>query len=103
MKTKNIKVVYTSRYSKGNYSPIPKVQMERHWLEELDLCQYFGQKKLKDYTVFLVLPPPSVEVSYNQCHYESFYGYTRILYIQRPPSVYSKGTITSPGLISSPL
>lgn len=35
MKTKNIKVVYTSRYSKGDFSPVPKVQMEGHWLEEL--------------------------------------------------------------------
>lgn len=35
MKTKNIKVAYTSRYSKGDYSPVPKVQMEGRWLEEL--------------------------------------------------------------------
>lgn len=35
MKTKNIKVVYTSRYSHGSYAPVPKVQMEGRWLEEL--------------------------------------------------------------------
>lgn len=35
MKTKNIKVVYTSRYSKGDFSPVPKVQMEGRWLEDL--------------------------------------------------------------------
>lgn len=35
MKTKNIKVVYTSRYSRGSYAPIPKVQMEGKWLEQL--------------------------------------------------------------------
>lgn len=35
MKTKNIKVVYTSRYSRGSYAPVPKVQMEGRWLEEL--------------------------------------------------------------------
>lgn len=35
MKTKNIKVVYTSRYSRGSYAPAPKVQMEGRWLEEL--------------------------------------------------------------------
>lgn len=35
MNTKNIKVVYTSRYSRGSYAPVPKVQMEGRWLEEL--------------------------------------------------------------------
>ena len=35
MNTKNIKVVYTSRYSHGSYAPVPKVQMEGRWLEEL--------------------------------------------------------------------
>ena len=35
MKTKNIKVVYTSRYSHGSYAPVPKVQMEGRWLEEI--------------------------------------------------------------------
>ncbi len=35
MKTKNIKVVYTSRYSEGSYAPVPKVQMEGRWLERL--------------------------------------------------------------------
>ena len=33
---------------------------------KLDLCQYFRQKKLKDYAVFLVPHPPFAEVSYNQ-------------------------------------
>ena len=32
MKTKNIKVVYTSRYSQGM---VPKIQMEGKWLEQL--------------------------------------------------------------------
>lgn len=32
MKTKNIKVVYTNRYSHGT---VPKIQMEGKWLEEL--------------------------------------------------------------------
>ncbi len=35
MKTKNIKVAYTSRYSGGSYAPVPKVQMEGRWLEQL--------------------------------------------------------------------
>ena len=35
MNTKNIKVLYTSRYSRGSYAPVPKVQMEGRWLEEL--------------------------------------------------------------------
>ena len=35
MNTKNIKVVYTSRYSHGSYAPVPQVQMEGRWLEEL--------------------------------------------------------------------
>lgn len=35
MNTKNIKVLYTSRYTKGSYSPVPKVQMEGRWLEQL--------------------------------------------------------------------
>ena len=35
MKTKNIKVAYTSRYSKGDYDPVPKLQMEGRWLEDL--------------------------------------------------------------------
>ena len=32
----------------------------------LDLCQYFGQKKSKDYAVFLVPHPPFAVVSNNQ-------------------------------------
>ena len=32
MKTKNIKVIYTNRYSKG---AVPKIQMEGKWLEQL--------------------------------------------------------------------
>ncbi len=35
MKTKSIKVAYTSRYSGGSYAPVPKVQMEGRWLEQL--------------------------------------------------------------------
>ncbi len=35
MKTKNIKVLYTSRYTRGSYAPVPKVQMEGRWLEAL--------------------------------------------------------------------
>ena len=44
MKTKNIKVVYTSRYSQslgvrhtgtGPCTEVPKIQMEGHWLEAL--------------------------------------------------------------------
>ena len=32
MKSKNIKVVYTNRYSQG---AVPKIQMEGKWLEQL--------------------------------------------------------------------
>lgn len=35
MKTKNIKVVYTSRYSKNSNTTVPKIQMEGQWLEQL--------------------------------------------------------------------
>ena len=35
MNTKNIKVLYTSRYTRGSYAPVPKVQMEGRWLEQL--------------------------------------------------------------------
>lgn len=35
MKTKNIKIAYTNRYSRGSYSLVPKLQMEGRWLEEL--------------------------------------------------------------------
>jgi len=35
MKTKNIKVAYTSRYQKQTFSSVPKIQFEGKWLEEL--------------------------------------------------------------------
>ena len=35
MNTKSIKVLYTSRYTRGSYAPVPKVQMEGRWLEQL--------------------------------------------------------------------
>ena len=35
----------------------------------MDLCQYFGHKKLKVYSAFLILPPPSAVVSYSRWHY----------------------------------
>lgn len=35
MKTKNIKIAYANRYSRGSYSLVPKLQMEGRWLEEL--------------------------------------------------------------------
>ncbi len=35
MLTKNLKVAYTSRYSKSSYTSVPKIQMEGKWLEEL--------------------------------------------------------------------
>lgn len=35
MKTKNIKVVYTNRYSKNSNTTVPKIQMEGQWLEQL--------------------------------------------------------------------
>ena len=35
MQTKNLKVAYTSRYSKSSYTSVPKIQMEGKWLEEL--------------------------------------------------------------------
>ncbi len=35
MKTKNIKVVYTNRYSKNSTTTVPKIQMEGQWLEQL--------------------------------------------------------------------
>ena len=35
MKTKNIKVVYTSRYSKNSNTTVPKIQMKGQWLEQL--------------------------------------------------------------------
>ena len=43
-----------------------KVYFGKGCVKELDLCQYFGQKKLKDYAAFLVPHPPFAEVSYNQ-------------------------------------
>ena len=35
MKTKNIKIAYSTRYSQKNISTVPKIQMEGKWLEEL--------------------------------------------------------------------
>lgn len=35
MKTKNLKVAYSSRYPKQGFCPVPKIQMEGKWLEEL--------------------------------------------------------------------
>ncbi len=33
MKTKIIKVLYSSRYSRNTYKPVPKIQIEGNWLE----------------------------------------------------------------------
>lgn len=33
MKTKTIKVLYSSRYSRNTYKPVPKIQIEGNWLE----------------------------------------------------------------------
>ncbi len=35
MNQKQIKVAYTSRFSRGSYTQVPKIQMEGRWLEEL--------------------------------------------------------------------
>lgn len=35
MKTKNMKIAYSTRYSQKNISTVPKIQMEGKWLEEL--------------------------------------------------------------------
>ncbi len=35
MKTKNIKVAYTTRYPQSGFTTVPKIQMEGRWLEEL--------------------------------------------------------------------
>lgn len=37
MKTKNLKVAYSSRYTQKGYSSVPKIQMEGKWLEELGI------------------------------------------------------------------
>lgn len=35
MKTKNMKIAYSTRYSQKDISTVPKIQMEGKWLEEL--------------------------------------------------------------------
>lgn len=35
MKTKNMKIAYSTRYSQKNISTVPKIQMEGKWSEEL--------------------------------------------------------------------
>lgn len=35
MKSKNIKVAYSTRFQKNNILTVPKIQMEGKWLEEL--------------------------------------------------------------------
>ena len=35
MKTKNMKIAYSTRYSQKNISTVPKIQMEGKWLEKL--------------------------------------------------------------------
>ena len=35
MKTKNIKVTYSTRYGNRSTSTVPKIQMEGYWLEDL--------------------------------------------------------------------
>lgn len=37
MKTKNLKVAYSSRYTQKGYSSVPKIQMEGKWLEDLGI------------------------------------------------------------------
>ena len=49
---RNLKVQEASGYQ----TSIPKISLQGKWVEDfgfLDLCQYVGQKKSKDYTVFL--------------------------------------------------
>lgn len=37
MKTKNLKVAYSSRYTQCGFSAVPKIQMEGKWLEDLGI------------------------------------------------------------------
>lgn len=47
MKTKNLKVAYSSRHTQRGFSTVPKIQMEGKWLEDLGIS--IGSTLLVEY------------------------------------------------------